>query len=218
MKTFSIKESFKKGWDLFTRHWVVLLLLGMIFLVLSIVQNAFDKDMSGWDPVSFIVFVAALVVQILVQIGAMKILLDMVDGKPVEINKLFSNSKIFWKYAAVSIITSIIVMAGFILLIIPGLYLISRFGFNTFALIDKNLGIKESFEASTRITEGVRMKILGLMLVMVAINVLGALALGIGLIVTVPVTALAWAYVYRTLSATSAQSLNGAQQSHSPAN
>lgn len=200
MKTFSIKTSLKRGWELFTKHWTTLLLLGAIFVILGAVQGAFEKDLSGWEPVSLVIFVATILVQILVQIGSTKLLLHMEDGQPAHLGEIFAHKEIFWRYIIASLAYTIMAIVGLVLLVVPGLYVISRFGFVLTAMVDKNLGVEAAFDESSRITEGVRLKVLGFLVVMLLINVVGAIPFGLGLILTIPVTALAWMHVYRSLS------------------
>lgn len=210
MKTFSIKEALKRGWDLFTKHWVTLLLLGVMFVILGAIQEMFDKDMYWFNPIAWIVMIASIIVQILVQIGATKLLLNIEDGREVELMSVFSHKNLFWKYIGASILCSVMIMVGLVLLIIPGLYLFSRFGFTLTALVDRNLGIKEAFKASSDMTEGMRLKVLGFVAVIILLNILGAIPFGLGLVISIPVTALAWMHVYRTLSRAHSQPVEAA--------
>jgi len=63
--------------------------------------------------------------------------------------------------------------------------------FPKFLLVDKDMSILESIRTSWAITKGVRLKLFLFMLVVMGVNLLGAIALFLGLLVTVPVTFLA---------------------------
>ena len=91
------------------------------------------------------------------------------------------------------------VAVGLILLIIPGIYLAIKYQFFSFLIVDKNMGIMESFKKSEEMTQGVKMNLLLFSLALAGINILGALVFLVGLIVTIPTTVMATVYVYRKL-------------------
>jgi uncharacterized membrane protein len=80
------------------------------------------------------------------------------------------------------------------------IYLGARLMFVAYYVVDQKLGPIESVKASWRVTQGVVLKIVGLMIVLVFINMVGMLALFIGLLVTIPITVVSWAYAYRSLA------------------
>jgi uncharacterized membrane protein len=89
---------------------------------------------------------------------------------------------------------------GLVLLIVPGVIFGLMFMFSTFLVIDRELAPIEALKESNRITYGHKWRLLGFTLVLLLINVLGALALLVGLLVTVPVSSLTFTHAYRVLS------------------
>lgn len=73
-------------------------------------------------------------------------------------NKTWSN---FFNYYVATLLYCLMVMFGFILLIIPGIYLAIRYGQTMNLILDKNFRIKEAFAMSTKMTEGIKWKLLG---------------------------------------------------------
>jgi len=57
-------------------------------------------------------------------------------------------------------------------------------------------GIMESFERSTKLTDGYKWQLLGFFVVLALINAVGALLFLVGLLVTIPISMIAAAYVY----------------------
>ena len=140
-----------------------------------------------------------MVISILVQIGSIKITLELYDGKPLNFSNLYSQSNLILRYLGASILYGLMVAVGLILLIIPGIYLAIKYQFFSFLIVDKNMGIMESFKKSEEMTQGVKMNLLLFSLALAGINILGALVFLVGLIVTIPTTVMATVYVYRKL-------------------
>ena len=98
-----------------------------------------------------------------------------------------------------AILFSLIVLAGFVLLVVPGIALSVMLQYYSYFIIDKNMGPVEAIKASAALTKGVRWKLFGFLLALGLINIVGALLLVVGLFATVPVSLVAVAFVYRKL-------------------
>jgi uncharacterized membrane protein len=82
---------------------------------------------------------------------------------------------------------------------LPGIYFAIRFYLFIYFIVDKKAGIIESLKRSWEITKGQAWNLFLFNLVLLAINLLGAICLLIGLLVTIPISELATAFVYRKL-------------------
>lgn len=105
----------------------------------------------------------------------------------------------FWKFTGAYLLTALIVLAGFILLIVPGFILATVLIFTSYLVMDRNLGPIEAIKESARITKGNRWNLFFLLLALLGINILGLLAVFVGLLVSAPVSLIAMAYAYRKL-------------------
>jgi len=201
MQTFSIKEAIKHGWTLFKANKKILILSTLAFIILS---NLNSQGKDGWgryhSEFSPIVWLVLFAVGILVQIGWMKIMLHIEEGKKAHLKELFTHVEIFWKYLGVYVIYMVAMTVGFILLVIPGIYVALTYGFAPILMLDKkDLKISESFKQSALMTKDIKWKLLGFFVVIILLNILGVIALGVGLLVSVPVTSLAFVHIYRGL-------------------
>ena len=106
---------------------------------------------------------------------------------------------LFSKYILSLIIYGLIVLAGLILLIIPGIIWAIKFQFFGYFIVDKGLGPIESLKQSAKITKDTKWTLFLFGLLSGLINLLGALLLLVGLFATVPTTMMAKAFVYRKL-------------------
>lgn len=199
-KKFSIPEAIDFGWcSMKSNFWFFAVLL-IVLGVFSFISNRFSK--SAKDLPILIVIITNLVflfLNVMIQIGIIKISLKLADNQKGEIVDFFSSNHLFFKFLFASIVYGLIVLAGFILLIIPGVIWSVQFGFFNYLIIAKGLGVSASLKKSSEITRGIKGKLLIFYLLLFIINLAGALCLIIGLFVTVPTTIIAGAYVYRKL-------------------
>ena len=144
--------------------------------------------------------IVSFVVKNLVDIGLIKIALKFNDNQKVDYKDLFSGTKVFWKYVGGSILYGLIVFAGFLLLIIPGIIWSIKFQYYSYLIIDKGLGPIDALKQSSTITQGLKWDLLVFNLALIGVLILGFLALFVGLFWAIPTNMLATAYVYRKLS------------------
>lgn len=204
MNTFSIKESIRFGWETFKkRPWFFVgmsVLVAVIYAATSFVTGIVDGVFSGAPNQPTVVgFVVNWILGTIVGMGITAFFLKAYDSPDtVEVLALW-HPQPFLKYLAATILISLAVILGFILLIVPGIILALMFMFATYIVIDRGQGPIEAMKESRRITSGHKWQLLGFALALAGINILGALALLVGLLVSIPVSSLAFVHVYRTL-------------------
>jgi uncharacterized membrane protein len=114
-------------------------------------------------------------------------------------------------YALGMLLVGFAVAAGFLLLIVPGVIFALKYSQTRFLIIDKHMKPMEAVRESARLTKGKRGKIFGFALLLLLINILGALALLVGLLFTIPLSLIATAVLYKSLTT------DPVQESHEPA-
>jgi hypothetical protein len=68
--------------------------------------------------------------------------------KKVELSDMFSMFKMFWPLFGLFLLQTLLTLAGFILLIIPGIFLSTVWMFSMLVMVDKNTSIKPSLKIS----------------------------------------------------------------------
>jgi uncharacterized membrane protein len=92
-------------------------------------------------------------------------------GRPVSLSEsLQVGLQRFFPIVGLAIVMGIMVMLGFILLIVPGLILLTMWFVSTPACVVERLGPIRSLGRSSELTKGHRWKIFGLMLVLLLIS------------------------------------------------
>lgn len=209
MQKLSIGECLSFGWKTFrARPWLFVQAGALLFLInmaVSLLQTLFELGGEQMGPV-----VAMLVGIISMGIGiAISFLISMgetafflrshEDVQGTSIRDLW-HPKPFWKFFGTSLLSAILIIVGFVLLIVPGVFLAILFMFVGYLVIERGLAPIAALKQSAALTKGNRWQLLGLGLAIVGINILGLLALLVGLFVTVPVSFLAVTHAYRILS------------------
>jgi hypothetical protein len=86
--------------------------------------------------------------------GLYKIHLKLTRNLPSRLSEIFTDFSTIVRLAIASFVLSFIVIIGFILLIVPGVYFALRFQLFGFLIVDKGLGPIEALKESWRLTEG----------------------------------------------------------------
>lgn len=189
---FSAKELISYGFELFKPNWMLLVGVFLINMVLTGIINSGSKD-------NFILGIIANLVSIFLSIGIMTIYLKLVRGKKAVFEDLYIHYKKFPGVFVLTMILTIMFVLGTLALIIPGIYLMLKYLFALTYKVDTDAPIKESLDKSAKMTEGIKLKLLGLGILFILFNLLGLLCLVVGLLVTVPVTGIAFTKLYERL-------------------
>lgn len=202
MRKFSMEEALRFGWETLKKYPAflagVVLLLALINYTPFLISN-FAREKVG--DYFFPIQIVFTILQVILNMGILRITLLYVDGEQAEPHDLFACAHLFFRYFVASFAFVLLVVLGLMLFIIPGVVLALKFQFYDYFIIDKNAGIMESIERSGKITEGGLMDLFLFTLALFGINLLGALVLGVGLLISMPVSMLARAHVYRQLEA-----------------
>lgn len=206
-KDFPRKEVLGTVWPL-TKKYIWLFVGVMIFqqiftqiptFLTALIQSA--MNIPNDEPISSNAnFIVSFVLGIIIQSGLIAFALHAIDGVQPRFADLFSQLSIFWRYLGASILYGLMLLVGFILLIVPGVYLMITYAFWPYFLIDKKVSIIDSFKMSAQATKGHKWSLLVLYVFIIALNVLGLCVFLVGILVTAPLTALMLAYAYRKLT------------------
>jgi len=139
------------------------------------------------------------VLSVFLSLGCTRIGLNLVSGKPASVDMIFGEGRKLLRGIGASILYWLMVGIGLILLIVPGIYLAMRFGMYREAIVDRDLGVMESFNYSARITSNNCMNLFALAVLNFFILLAGALLCGVGLIYAFPLVWLAGFVAYRWL-------------------
>ena len=168
----------KAGWELFK-------------------QNAFG--FIGFSVVTLIVIFAlsakAGLGQVLVYIigpplwsGFLIVAMKLLLNQATEVNDFTKGFKFVLPLLLYSVVSSVFISIGFVLLILPGIYLVVGYLFTTWLIVDRKLDFWPAMELSRKTVHKHWFEVFGFFLVLCLINFGGLLLLGFGMLVTIPWT------------------------------
>ncbi|MBN2805028.1 MAG: hypothetical protein JXR22_00075 [Prolixibacteraceae bacterium] len=198
----TISESLGNGWYTMKKYFLWL----FVAIVVSIIFDStsrfsfsgkstggFDFKAFGWTFDAFPAITVMMVVVVLIGLsffllvrpvilyGADKMFLDAARDQEPDPKWLFRGFQTLYLNIVIShLITFAIVVAGFILLIIPGIVFLCRLAFVSYLVMDKQLDPIRAIESSWRLTRGHGWTIFGLGLMTIPIFILGILCLIVG--------------------------------------
>lgn len=130
-------------------------------------------------------------------LGATRISLNVVSGRPFSVEMLFGEGDKVIRAFIAQILFGLMVAIGLLLFIFPGIYLALRYSQYLNAIVDKNMGIMDAFNYSASLTENNKMNLFVLFLLTVCVVFAGCLALVVGLLFAYPMIMLMWVVAYR---------------------
>lgn len=201
MQKLSVRECIRFGWETFKKRPWILIGGSVLAIMVSIVSSSILNPGNEGNPglLGMLMALASIVIGMLVEMGLVTFALrahDSIDG--VKVSDLW-NPAPFWRYVAGQILVGLTVIAGLILLVVPGIILALGLVFSSYLIVDKNKGPVEAMKESWRITKGHKWELFLFVLAIAGLNVIGFFLLLVGLLVTIPVTMLALVHAYRKL-------------------
>jgi hypothetical protein len=179
------------------RFWFVLGVLVVAFLVQMVPEiTASFLRVPEEGGIRFFFNLIGSILSVFMSAGILRVMLRVVRGEATQIKDLFADPKLVPHYFVASLLYGLIVLAGFLLLIVPGIVWSIKYGMFGYFLVERKAGIMDSFRQSAALTEGAKWQLLWLGLATAGITLLGILAFFVGIFFALPLVSLAHAYAY----------------------
>lgn len=201
---FAIGDTLREGWQRTTGlkgpFWAAAALVFTLVLILGFVANVLINFIglggAGW------------VIQIAIELAVMATIYPFMAGifmmgvrrsvdLPIAFNEVFAYFAFVTPLVVAAVLMSILMTLGFILLIIPGIYLVVAYMFTVPLIVDRNLGAWQAMETSRKAVTQHWFKFFALMLILVIIIAISVIPFGIGLIWTYPLLIAVMGILYR---------------------
>ena len=212
-----------------------LLILAILFIFgLNLLLSALQEEILGDIKAQSILFtIAAYLFQMGLNLGMLRISLNIINNKEVNFSQLFGSFDVLIPYilATIVLITILFIAASpgiilllvsvsadwdsleapddwsviipIILIFIPSVYISVRLQFYNYFLLDEETGIIESIKRSAEISKGYVGELFLLGAVLSIIILVSIIPLGFGLLISIPLSTMATSYVYLKLKTTS---------------
>lgn len=203
---FSIGEIMSEAWGLVPGFkgpfWGALLLIYLVFIVIGVVSAlTIGGGLGGEQPTIWLQIVnglAGLILSPLI-VGLMAIAVRQACGMPVSFSMAFGYIRRAPVLIGAALLVTLLTYLGFLLLLLPGIYLSLAYGMTLPLLAFHDLGIWRAMETSRRAITHHWFGFFGLYLLMTILIMLSALLLLIPLIWTLPWAMLVFGVAYRRM-------------------
>lgn len=128
--------------------------------------------------------------------GYIRMIYKVFYGETTTINDLFSCFNKFTIFLLTILIAGILTSLGFILLIIPGIYLMIAYKFSFHLIALNNFSYWQALETSRKIITRKWFSFFIFFIILVFLNLLGFLLIGIGILITLPISFIAMTLLY----------------------
>ncbi len=229
-KKFSIAQAVKFAWYTLLEHLDILLFIFLVWLAMralliaglglivgfemikSLADRSLATEMMRYSffslttvkiaLITISLYIAYAFITSAITLGIKKMMLDLYDHGTTHINQLLSLWPRAYKQLLAFLLYCLIVFAGLICLVVPGIYLALKYCMYGYAIVEENAGPLQALDRSGQITMGAKKDLLLFWLLFGIFNIIGFSTLFcIGLVISIPLTFLAQAYVYRQLLA-----------------
>jgi len=206
---FSIGAVLSEAWEktngLKGSFWAAGAILFAVILILGIVFGGGSVFLAGQGDASsgMLMGLAMQLVMIAVMYPFMAGIVMLGIERSVDLPLSYKSVFTYFAYTlpllGVAVLMSVLVTIGFILLIIPGIYLSLAYMFAVPLVVEKNLGIWDAMETSRKAVTSHWFKLFFLFFIMMIILMVSALPFGIGLIWTYPMMVAMMGVMYRDI-------------------
>lgn len=177
-ESLPLGEYFKTGWGLFKQYpggFVGFCLLNLL------IQGLLNS-------LSYVGAVASIAVTSPLFMGNFIVSAKLLQGQTPEFRDFFAGFQYFLPLLLLSLIAGLFIGIGTLLLIIPGVYLAVAYLFASYLVVDRRLDFWPAMELSRHTVNPRWFGFLVFMLLLVLLNLAGAVLLGVGLLVTIPLS------------------------------
>ena len=130
-------------------------------------------------------------------------------GRDTPLSTLWEPYSQFIPLVVMLVLMGLLIVGGFFLLVLPGIYLAVAYSFAPYLMIEKNMGVWEALETSRKAITPCWWRYFGLLLIAVLLFIVGTIPLLIGLVWVLPIMAIAIGEVFKaTFETASAEGFN----------
>lgn len=185
-QSLPLGDYFKTGWGLFKQYPTGFVGFCLLNLLIQGLLNA----------VPYAGGLAAAVVSTPLFMGNFIVSAKLLQGQTPEFRDFFAGFNYFLPLLLLSVVAGLFIGIGTLLLIIPGIYLAVAYFFAAYLVVDRGLDFWPSMELSRHTVNPRWFGFFAFMILLLLLNLAGAVLLGVGLLVTIPVSFCATSVAY----------------------
>jgi uncharacterized membrane protein len=206
---------FSRSWELVkTNFWPIVGITTLIMLITAAINQVFGlfsrpainamilehRVFPGEVAIVVVTTIISCVVYAVFLAGLFKYYLKLIRGETAGIGDAFSGfGRSTGQLILLSLVMNILVMIGYVLCVVPGIYLGVAWIFSIPLVVDKEMGFWQAMQASRKMVSKHWFLVFVFLLVYGLLSVAGIIACCIGIFVTLPIGLGALMYAYETI-------------------
>jgi len=184
-----VGSSYRNGWRQLWKYFLVLLLIGIIFVLISSASSVFNIGQVRGGAGAVVLGLLSLAYGILLTnplgYGVSFTYLKAARGDTLNVKDMFEAFHNYWNAVLANLLVGAIVIIGLILLIVPGIIFACKLAFTPYLVVDRKMEVIEAVKESWRMTGGHAWKVFLIFLLAIPIGIAGLICFGVGIIVAI---------------------------------
>jgi hypothetical protein len=201
------------GWERMKADWPTLIFAPMVGQMLAGIPGQIPQVLAQPAMTGDVSVVAVVIVTLIagllgiaagafVAVGVTRIYLSAARGRTANFADIFSGWDRFGHMLATQFLVGLIVIAGFICFIVPGIIAMLGLSFAQYFVVDRRMSPVEAIAASWEVTKGHKLSLFGFGFLAIGVIFIGLLACCIGVMPASATLGVATAIIYTRLSGT----------------
>jgi uncharacterized membrane protein len=164
-KVIDAMGSIRFGWNTLKanlKFFVILMaIVGIVDLLIQLVSVGLPSNENNMGFLSilaiFVFIIVYVIITVIFEVGLIRISIMFRNGEKPQIRNLYrSNPIVLMNYLVASCVYLLMILFGLLLLVVPGIYLILKYQFYDYLIIDRGMGPFEALKESGRMTDGAK--------------------------------------------------------------
>ena len=193
-------DIFSRAYGVFMQDFGLLVAIGGVMGLLQIINEVVVNTSVEMDGAGIalggLTTVVINLIQIYLGVGQTRISLKLVRGQPATFSELFQGGDKFLPSLGYLLLIMIPLLFGFILLIVPGVFLVLYFWPSYTLIVENKTSVMDSFGVAAKIGEQNLLSSFVIMISSVGILILGTMLCYVGLFFAISFVSVLWATAY----------------------
>jgi uncharacterized membrane protein len=200
----STGDNYSKGWKLIFTTFIELLVVTLVYTIIQIPTNGIriKPDEFEWFMVPIVMLAIGYGIFISGPIGYSVnwVFLKAVRREKIEIKDMFAVfERNYWNAVVAGLVTTIIIIIGLIMLIVPGIIFACRLAFVPYLVLDEKMEAMEALKTSWAMTKGYGWTVFFMGLLAFLIVIAGLIMLIFGVLISIMWLSAAFAILYHSV-------------------
>lgn len=203
----STGDNYGKGWNLIFTTFVELLVVTLVYAVIQIPTNGFQFKADGFGdfelymiPIIMLAIGYGVFISGPIGYSVKWVFLKAVRREKIEIKDMFAVfERNYWNAVIAGLVTTIIIIIGLIMLIVPGIIFACRLAFVPYLVIDEKMEAMEALKASWAMTKGHGWTVFFMGILAFFIVIAGLIVLIFGVLISAMWISAAFAILYHAV-------------------